>query len=114
MRFSTVYIVPILFALLLASTSLVALVDRLSRIPTASKEYAFEEIATNLYRMSYTIKLVPRIIESELSVFLVKDKEDFILIDAGWPGKDYGQLLMPALENAMKGGTLRLIVLTHG
>ena len=114
MEFTTIYIVPILLATILASTSLVTLVGRAFRSPTAPQEYAFEEIATDLYRLSYTIKLVPRIIESELSVFLVKDKEDFILIDAGWPGKAYRQLLMPALQSAVKGGTLRLILLTHG
>ena len=114
MQFLPRHALPMSLALAVTSSALVALVGPAIRSPSTIQEYAFIEIATNLYRMSYSVKLIPGLLDPEISVFLVRDEEDFLLIDAGWPGEGYRQILMPALKGAIKGGTLRLILLTHG
>ena len=47
-------------------------------------------------------------------MFLARLGEDHILFDAGAPGKEYADFLLPALETALEDGQLRLVALTHG
>ena len=47
-------------------------------------------------------------------MFLAKFGKDHVLFDAGAPGKEYADFLLPSLETALGDGQLRLVALTHG
>ena len=47
-------------------------------------------------------------------MFLARFGKDHVLFDAGAPGKEYADFLLPALETALGNGQLRLVALTHG
>ena len=82
--------------------------------PDGVQSKGFDLVAPGLYRLGYSMQLIPKILEPHVSTFLVKSGKDYILIDAGWPGKNFTDLFIPALKEATKGGTLRIILMTHG
>ena len=99
---------------LIAGVGFVAFVHHTYEGPDGVQSKGFELVAPDLYRLGYSMQLIPKILEPHVSSFLVKSGKDFILIDAGWPGKNFTDLLIPALKEATKGGTLRFILMTHG
>ena len=93
---------------------LVAFVHHTYEGPDGVQSKLFDLVAPDLYRMGYSLQLIPKFFNIHVSMFLVKSGKDYILIDAGWPGKNFTDRLIPALKDATKGGTLRCILMTHG
>ena len=46
--------------------------------------------------------------------FLVRTGQDYVLVDAGSPGREHTDDFMMAVKEAVGDGTLRLLLLTHG
>lgn len=47
-------------------------------------------------------------------MFLVKTDGGYVLVDTGAPVEKSAELLLKGLKDTMKGGKLKLVVLTHG
>ncbi len=98
----------------LAGVGLVAYLHHTYEGPEGVQSRGFDLIAPELYRLGYSMRLIPKLFEPHVSTFLIKNGRNYILVDAGWPGQNFTQLLIPALKDATKGGNLRFILLTHG
>ncbi len=84
----------------------------LSGVP---KQYpaTFQNVAKNLHRQGYLWRTPggPRSgIMVDVHVFLVKVGQDYILVDVGAPGDEYGQILKAGLREAVKDGNLRWVI----
>ncbi|CAL8463778.1 g3312 [Coccomyxa elongata] len=79
--------------------------------------FAFQNVAKNLYRQGFLWETPGgprRGIVVDVHVFLVKIGQDYVLVDVGAPGKQYEQILIAGLREAVKDGNLRWVILTHG
>ena len=47
-------------------------------------------------------------------MFLVKTDGGYVLVDTGAPVEKSAELLLKGLKDTMKGGKLKLVILTHG
>lgn len=54
------------------------------------------------------------VLQAPVHVLLASFGKDYVLFDAGAPGREYADFLLPRLETALGDGQLRLIALTHG
>ena len=102
------------FLAVLAGVSLVAFVHHSYKGPDGVQSECFDLVAPDLYRLGSTMQIIPKLFEPHVSVFLVKNGGDYILVDAGWPTQNLTNILIPALKDATKSGTLRFILMTHG
>ena len=98
----------------IAGVGLVAFVHHTYEGPDGVQSTGFDLVAPDLYRLGHSMQIIPKIMELHVSVFLVKSGRDYVLIDAGWPEKNHTDILISALKDATKGGTLRFILMTHG
>lgn len=74
---------------------------------------AFQNVAEDLYRQGYLWKIPGgprRGILVDVHVFLIRNGQDYILVDVGAPGKEYEQILGAELREAVKGGKLRWVI----
>ncbi|BDA48329.1 probable metallo-hydrolase YflN [Coccomyxa sp. Obi] len=77
----------------------------------------FQHVAESLYRQGFLWKIPGgprRGILVDVHVFLVKIGQDYILVDVGAPGEEYEQIVSAGLQEAVKDGELRWVILTHG
>ena len=102
------------FLAVLAGVGLVAFVHHSYKGPDGVQSKRFDLVAPDLYRLGSTMQIIPKLFEAHVSLFLVESGSDYILVDAGWPTQNLTDILIPALKNATKSGTLRFILMTHG
>ena len=50
----------------------------------------------------------------DVYIFLIKTDGGYVLVDTGAPVEKSAELLLKGLEDTMKGGKLKLVLLTHG
>ncbi|CAK0785164.1 hypothetical protein CVIRNUC_008370 [Coccomyxa viridis] len=74
----------------------------------------FVPIAADVFRLSYSWHIPWLGVWAPVHVLLASFGKDYVLFDAGAPGREYADFLLPRLETALGDGQLRLIALTHG
>lgn len=71
---------------------------------------SFDEVAPGLYRLARTWTMIKNVLEVNVNVFLIKDGKNYILIDTGFGGTNYTDLLVNSIHSATKNGNVRIIL----